>query len=151
MYFDFHALLVDRRPHTEIHNSALKKTPPSLFLILKPVLCMTLQCLKLCGDIRNVCCEGKHTLPILWNIAVLGVRTYVHASDWLVWISAWWCCHVTVLQAHLTMHYHTIFNSPCRFDHSMLGLNVKYIYQHVGGTQLIVGSHQSKLFKSTGL
>ena len=38
-----------------------------------------------------------------------------------------------------------IFISPCRFDNSVS------FYQRVGGIQLIVGSHQSKIHKSTAL
>ena len=41
---------------------------------------------------------------------------------------------------------HAIFISPCRFDHSTSGVNVKYMYHRVGGTPLIVGSHQSQIY-----
>ena len=39
---------------------------------------------------------------------------------------------------------HAIFISLCSFDHSMQGVNVKYIYQCGGGEQLIVGSPNQK-------
>ena len=44
-----------------------------------------------------------------------------------------------------------IFISLCRFDRSKSGVNVKCIYQRVGGTESIVGSHQSKIHNSTSL
>ena len=46
---------------------------------------------------------------------------------------------------------HAIFILLCCFDHLMTGVNVKYIYELVGGTQLIVRSHQSKIHESTVL
>ena len=74
------------------------------------------------------------------------------ASNWLLWTSVWHWHHFTAW-AKLTM----ALVAACQFHltlllrYSMLGINVKYIYQCVGGTQLILGSHQSKIHKSTTL
>ena len=41
--------------------------------------------------------------------------------------------------------------SPCRFDHSMSGVNVKSMYQRVRDTLLILGPLQSRIHTSTSL
>ena len=43
------------------------------------------------------------------------------------------------------------FYAAFPFDHSMSGVNVKNIFQHVVGRQIIVESYKSKIHKSTAL
>ena len=77
-------------------------------------------------------------------------RTVYDASDWLVWTPR--DADVTSLRRELDRpcaRQHAIFDPSCRFDCWMSGVNVKYIYQRLGGRQLVVGSHQSKIHKST--
>ena len=81
--------------------------------------------------------------------ANISQRTLFFCFDWLVWTSARRWHHVALPRAELTIY--TTFISLFRFDHSMSDVNVRYIYQRVGGTQLTVGSHQSKIHKSTAL
>ena len=72
------------------------------------------------------------------------------ASDWLLCTCARRWCRVAVRNQQtmaLTMDlsstpFFNFFLSPCCFDLSMSGVNVKYIHQRVGGTQLVVGSQQ---------
>ena len=68
--------------------------------------------------------------------------------DWLVWTSVWRWCHVALLKLNwpCTCQCAMVIPPFC-FYCLMSGVNVKYIYQRVGGTQLLVGSHQSNIHK----
>ena len=74
------------------------------------------------------------------------------ASYWLVWTSSQCCCHI-IVWTQLTMALSSMPFLSCPIA-STIQCQVwmwKYIYQHMGGTQLILGPYQSKIHKLTVL